>query len=215
MSPTPLLTSLVLLLTVFATAPVGAQPTADARTAEARDDRAEWAPTARGVRLLGGYASASGLTGRYRNASIEPQVGRFVADGLAVSLRLGASAGWASFDIETTGGVTTEREVRSASYGLTFGPSVTKYFGQAGAAVYPFVGAGAFGYVSRSRQTTDGRRGDATVYSSLAGSARVGLMVPVARNVSIEAQIGGSLYDLSPRVRGDVGFSAGIATFLY
>ncbi len=215
---------LALLVAVLAAAPAGAQsadaPAADARAAGARAaraaDRAAWAPTARGVRLLGGYASASGLADRYRAASVEPQIGRFVADGLAVSLRAGVSAGRGTFtDTETVDGVTTEREGRAVSYGVTLGPSVTKYFGQAGAAVYPFVGAGAFGVVSRSTQTRAGQPDDESTYRSLAGSARAGLMVPVARNVSIEAQVIGSVYDLSTRARGTVGFSAGIATFLY
>lgn len=210
---------LALLLAVLAAAPARAQsaevPIAGTRAARAAD-RATWAPTARGVRLLGGYASANGLADRYRSASVEPQIGRFVADGLAVSLRVGASAGRGSFtDIETVSGVTTEREGRAVSYGVTLGPSVTKYFGQAGAAMYPFVGAGAFGLVSRSTVTREGVPADRSTYRSLAGSARVGVMVPVARNVSIEAQVVGAVYNLSPRVSGNVGFSAGIATFLY
>lgn len=205
---------------MFAAAAAGAQPVTDARAAETAAaraaDRAAWAPTARGVRLLGGYASAGGFTDSFRNAGVEPEIGLFVADGLAVSLRLGANAGWGSFtNTESVDGVTTEREVDVASYGLAFGPSVTKYFGQTGAAVYPFVGAGASGRVNRSTQTRDGERDDVSVYRSLAGSARVGLMVPVARNVSIEAQVVGGVYDLSPSVQGNIGFSAGIATFLY
>lgn len=216
MPPAPYLARLVLLLAAFAAAPAQSQPSALPATDARAADRAAWAPTARGVRLLGGYASAGGLAGQYRSASVEPQIGRFVADGLAVSLRVGASAGRGTFtDIETADGVTTEREGRAVSYGVTFGPSVTKYVGQAGAAVYPFVGAGAYGVVSHSTQTREGRPDAESTYTSLAGSVRVGLMVPVARNVSIEAQVVGSVYDLSSGARGDVGFSAGIATFLY
>lgn len=188
---------------------------ADAALARAAD-RATWAPTARGVRLLGGYAAADVFQSSFQSVGIEPQVGRFIADGLAVSLRLGVNASRSSLtNVDEIGGVVTEQEFRSTGYGVAFGPSVTKYFGSTGSALYPFVGASAFGYASRSTSGPVGQPRTTDSYSRLAGSARVGVMVPVARNVSIEAQLVGSVFDLSPRVRGGVGFSAGIATFLY
>jgi hypothetical protein len=212
---------LALLLAFLIAAPAMAQATdavpgeADAALARAAD-RATWAPTARGVRLLGGYASAGGFTGRFQSAGIEPEVGRFVADGLALSLRLGVNANRSSYtNTDFDGTQVVEQDFRSSGYGLSFGPSVTKYFGSTGEAVYPFVGVGAFGYVSRSSSGLEGEPRSVQTNGSLAGLARVGVMVPVARNVSIEAQLVGGLYDLSPRVRGDVGFAAGIATFLY
>lgn len=203
---------LVLLLAVLAAAPAWAQTT-DGTDA---DDRAAWHPTAQGVRLLGGYAAASAFVNNTTYADLSPEIGRFVRDGLALSLRVGLS-GWRSSYAEfgVTDGVLTESDGRATSVGLSIGPAMTKYFGEAGATVYPYVGASALGFVRRSKAGPVGGERISYHDRGLSGSARAGLMVPVARNVSIEAQVVGSVYDLSAGVRGSMGFSAGISTFLY
>ena len=202
-----------LLLLAAAAAPALAQSPADS-TALA-DDRATWAPTAQGVRLLGGYAAAGGFNNGF-SASLEPRVGRFVRDGLAVSAQVGVSGSRSSFtSVDLVDGVPRESEQRTRSVGVSFGPAVTQYFGGAGAAVYPFVGAAVYGDWSRSWSGVVGQPLNSGAYWGLSGSARAGVMVPVARNVSIEAQVYGSVYDLDPRLDGNVGFSAGISTFLY
>lgn len=213
---------LALLLAILVAVPATAQ-TPDAVSSETdaalarATDRATWAPTARGVRLLGGYASAGGFGSGGFSASVGPTVGRFVRDGLSLSLGVGVGASQSTFTgLAPVGSTVLDPEYRSRFLSLGIGPSVTQYFGRTGAAAYPFVGVSAQGSWQRYSSGLIGEAPTTGSGWSLGGGARAGVMVPVARNVSIEAQVIGNLYDDgNGGVDGNVGFTAGIATFLY
>ena len=177
-----------------------------------------WRPTARGVRTLGGSIYAAHHRDgddRSLSASAFPSAGQFVADGLLIEVSGGLNGSrsrYTAFD-----GLSQPVAARSGSVGGALGPSVTKYFGALDARAFPFVGASVYGSVSRSRTTWDGSEVGAGTFRSAHADLRAGVMVPIARNFAIEAQLTVPVYD-SP---GDSPFgstlflSAGVATFLY
>ncbi len=84
--------------------------------------------------------------------------------------------------------------------------------------MFPFVGASAGVSGTRVRTTVNGNEVDSGPRWDTSGEIRVGIMVPVARNFAIAAQVALPFYDTGgedPYVPTTVLLSVGVATFLY
>ena len=173
---------LLALSLLLAAPPALAQPSPD--------DPSTWAQTERGVRLLGGSASIVGFDGTAQ-LSASPRVGLFVADGLALSADLQATA----------------RLGDGTTYLVGVGPTVTYYFGPTtGPRARPFVEAGGSLYYADFSGGSD-------VTAGLSGSA--GLSFPLARNVAVRTQAFVALPDVENTDFVFYGVSAGFATFIF
>lgn len=210
--------TLLLLAALCLVLPATAQDDPAAPPADGASAEEAWRPTARGVRTLGGYVGMAHQRdgdNRSLSASVYPSAGRFVADGLLIEVSGGVDASRSRYT--TFDEIGQPVAARSGAIGGALGPSVTKYFGALDARAFPFVGASVYGSVSRSRTTRDGSDLGARTFRSAHADLRAGVMVPIARNFAIEAQLTVPVYD-SP---GDSPFgnslylSAGVATFLY
>jgi hypothetical protein len=183
-------------------------PTADAQTADA-----PVYPVARGTSLLGGSASLV-RSDRTTTAFLAPRVGRFVADGLALSLDLGVTHSRSTFTtLEADGFDLVEVERTFRSTGLGLGPTVAYYLGSPEASVYPFAEAG----LSLDYRFSSGFEGADDDSFGVGGEVAAGVMVPVARNVGLRAQVFYQAYDVGGDSDfGDLyGLSAGFTSFLY
>ncbi len=191
--------SLVALLVIAVAAPALAQ-------SPGPDDRSAWAQTDRGVRILGGSGSVIRFD-QNTSASLSPRVGRFVADGLALSasVQLGYSR---SFQ-ETLGTISSTQ--------LGVGPTVTYYVGRGSAAVRPFVEADLSLTYARTSSDLSSALGVSTGFDfALGGGLGAGIEVPIARNVALRGEAFYRTSDLT--FDGDISFyglSAGFSTFIY
>jgi len=187
---------LLLALLAGLALPAAAQP--------APGDRAAWDQTAKGVTILGGSASVVRV-GSSTSAVLSPRVGRFVADGLALSTRLTLAYSRA----------VSERAGTSSSTQLGVGPMVTYVFGDG--PVRPFAEADlAVTYV---RSTNDLRQalGDGPDSNlTIGGGLAAGVELPIARNVALRGQAFYRTSNLSFDSPFEFyGVSAGFSTFIY
>lgn len=176
-------------------------------------------PVARGTRLLGGSAGVT-RSDDATSAFLAPQVGVFVVDGLALSLDLNVSHFRSTSPaVEFDGFIVRDEEtVRSTSIGA--GPGVAYYFRGPGAPVYPFV-SGDVAIAYRTSSFSIGDFNDDSV--ELQGGVAAGVMVPVARNVGLQAQAfyqafdfgRGSEFEGVSSFRDVYGLSVGFTTFIY
>lgn len=211
--------TLILLATLALAVPAAAQADADTVTATVDRDEEAWRPTARGVRTLGG--SVGGVYSRFdsgRSVSLgaSPAVGRFVADGLLLEMAVGANVFRSRFD--SVDEANQPAEIRSRSVGGSVGPSLTRYFGTPDARLFPFIGATARVQGSWSRTSTDGSESGTGSRLDFFSETRAGVMVPVARNVGIEAQVVLPVFDTfggGSFNRTHVFLMVGVSTFLY
>ncbi len=166
----------------------------------------------RGVWILGGGAGLSHgrstCTGcsssSYTSLDIFPQVGYFVAPGLAITADLNFWYRWGTGISET-------------QYGA--GPGVAYYFTQRPARLHPFVKAGI-----RYFHVTSSQSGTSTVrYHSFQWQGSAGLALMVARNVAVTGEAYyRHIYSHSSRggfsnssTHASYGTSFGVAVFLY
>lgn len=173
-------------------------------------------PIESGTRLLGGGASLIRLDGGFA-ANLSPRVGRFVGDGLALSTSASVTYQRSTFTTVGIGpgGELVEQDATQRSVSLGLGPEVTYYVGGAARAAYPFVSANAQLQYYDSEAT--GFSEFALSRFDLSAQLSGGVMLPVARNVGLQAEAFYQANGLTRDVeRSDYyGLSVGFTTFIY